>query len=143
MNTDNLIELRKDLGLTQRQMAEIVGVSESTYSNYENYHAVIPLKRLNIIANKYNKSLDFLTGISRSNDDNFKHVDIDNKKIGERLKEIRLNLKLSQRDFAKKLKTGYSIISDYETGNVTITILVLIDYAKLSGKSIDWLCCKK
>ena len=143
MNMDNLIEFIKDLGLTQEQMGKIINVKRVTYSAYENYHATISLEKLNIIANKYDKSLDFLTGLSRSNNSNFKHIEIDNKKIGQRLKSIRINLNMSQRQFAKELKVSKSILSYYETGSIRITVLVLIEYSKLTGKSIDWLCCKK
>ena len=143
MNMDNLIELRKDLGLTQEEMGKIVGVSYSTYSNYENYHTVIPLKRINIISNKYNKSLDFLLGFSRTNADNFNHVDIDYHNIGKRLKELRLSYNLSIRQFADKLKISKTAVDCYETGKIKVTAPVLISYAKLCNKSIDWLCCKK
>ena len=143
MNTDNLIEFRKDLGLTQEEMGKIVGVKKTTYSNYENCNTIIPIDRLNIISNKYDLSLDYLLGISRTNDSDFKHIKLDNMKISKKLKQVRSNLNMSQEEFAKELKTSRSIISYYETGKVKITALVLIDYAKLCNKSIDWLCCKK
>ena len=143
MNMNNLIKLRQELGLTQEEMGKIIGVKRTTYSDYENYHIIIPLERLNKISNKYNLSLDYLIGIASKNDTNFQHINIDNKKIGNRLKSIRLSYNMSLGQFAKKLKVSKTILSYYENNKVKITILVLIDYYNITGKSIDWLCCKK
>ena len=142
MNTYNLIELREELGLTQEKIANLIGVKENTYSQYETGKAIIPLKRLNIISNKYDVSLDYLVGISRTNHSNFKHVDIDNQKIGNIFRKLRLENDLTLEYIAKKLNLGISTISDYEKNKITITIPILIEYSELFGKSIDFLCGK-
>ena len=72
MNTDNLVEYRKDLGLNQTEMGKVIGVKKSTYACYETKRRIIPIIKLNIIANKYNKSLNFVSGNSRH--DNIKFV---------------------------------------------------------------------
>ena len=141
MRLDNFIELRKFLGISQEKMAKLIGVDRSTYAHYENGSKVIPIKRLNIISNKYNVSLNFLTGLSRENNIEFKAIEISHKQIGKNLKKVRKDLNLTQVELAKKLFTGHSSISEYEKG-MRITVLLLIDYAKITGKSIDYLCGK-
>lgn len=142
MNSDNLRELREDLRMSQEDMGKLLNVKQSTYSDYENGRSIIPIERLNIISNRFNASLDYLIGISRSNDDKFNHVEIDFVKIGNRLKEIRLENDLTQEAIARMLNTFHSRISDYENGK-RITIPVLIEYSKVFNKSIDYLCLKK
>lgn len=36
--------IRNDLGLTQKQMADLIGVKEMTYQRYENYVTKIPVE---------------------------------------------------------------------------------------------------
>ena len=142
MNVDNLRELREDLRMSQEDMGNLLNIKQSTYSDYENNRSVIPLERLNIISNKFNASLDYLVGLSRSNSDSFNHIEIDFIKIGNRLKEIRTLNNLTQEAVAKMLNTFHSRISDYENGK-RITIPVLIEYSRVFNKSIDYLCLKK
>ena len=143
MNTDVLIEIRKDLNLRQIDMAKLIGVKRSTYTNYERGTYIIPIKKLNSISNKFNYSIDYLLGITRKNDTNFKHINISNTLIRRKLKNTRINMKLTQKELAKKLKTAESTISNYENGSIIISIPVLISYSKITGKSIDYLCGKK
>ena len=142
MNSDNLRELREDLRMSQEDMGNLLNIKQSTYSDYENNRSIIPLERLNIISNKFNASLDYLVGLSRSNSDSFDHIEIDFIKIGNRLKEIRTENNLTQEAIAKMLNTFHSRISDYENGK-RITIPVLIEYSRVFNKSIDYLCLKK
>ena len=143
MNTDNLVELRKYLGITQVEMSEFLNVSRPTYTRYENGTIIIPLVKLNLISNKYNASLDYLTGLSRTNNTDFKHIELDKAKIGNRLKQVRLDNKMTQEIIASKLNTTHSVISAYENGKVLIPTIFILEYAKITDKSIDYLCCKK
>ena len=62
MEGERLSELRKDNGLTQRDLAEILGVSENSISLYER-NINTPDDELKIkIANYFNVSLDYLLG---------------------------------------------------------------------------------
>lgn len=57
---NNLKSLREDNDIKQRQIAEILNVSQNTYSQYET--GVIPLTAETLIklANYYNVSVDYL-----------------------------------------------------------------------------------
>lgn len=46
MYHEKLIKLRKDRGLIQNDIAKILGISKSTYSNYETEYEIIPFKHL-------------------------------------------------------------------------------------------------
>lgn len=52
--------LRKHYNRTQKQMANYIGVTERTYSNYENGKTRVPTKVLIKLAYYYNTSVDYL-----------------------------------------------------------------------------------
>ena len=141
MNIDNLVNLRKNLGLTQSDIASLIDVKRNTYSEYEHEMAVIPLDKLNIISNEFDVSLDYLLNLSNKNSKNFKHIDIDNIKIGERLLTLRKEYKYTQGVLAKKLGVQRPRVSDYEAGK-RLTVKVLVKYSMVFNKSIDYLCGK-
>lgn len=142
MNTNRLISLRENLKMTQVEMAKVVGVKRSTYAGWETKVDTIPLEHLNNISNIYDISLDYLTYISDNNDTNFKHIELNSVDVGKRLREARIEAGLTQKKVADLLGTGQSTISSYEKGNTLILLLFLIKFAKITNKSIDYLCCK-
>lgn len=56
--------LRKYNDYTQKQIAELLHVAQSTYSDYEHGRANIPVDSLIILAKLYGVSLDYLAGVS-------------------------------------------------------------------------------
>lgn len=54
--------LREDHDLMQKDLAEILHISQRTYSHYENGTRKIPLDILTALADYYNCSTDFLLG---------------------------------------------------------------------------------
>ncbi len=58
----NLIELRKLNHLTQRQMAERLGIAQPSYIRYENGKAEPTLENLVKIADIFDVSIDSLCG---------------------------------------------------------------------------------
>lgn len=59
---NNLQELRKNNGLTQKQVAERVGVSVSVISSYEVTHRTPSYDVLIKLANLYHTTTDYLLG---------------------------------------------------------------------------------
>ena len=57
-------ELREDRDLTQRQVAELLFISRSTYSAYENGANSPPLEVLAQIAELHDTSVDYLLGLT-------------------------------------------------------------------------------
>ena len=55
-----LRDLREDRDLTQRELAEYLGVHQTTYSDYELGRLNIPLRTLCRIADFYGVSTDYL-----------------------------------------------------------------------------------
>ena len=61
---ENIRNLRIDHNYTQKQIAELLHVSQNTYSQYENKRRQIPLGILVRLAVFYNTSTDYLLGLT-------------------------------------------------------------------------------
>ena len=59
------------------------------------------------------------------------------KKLGPKLREIRVRLGLTQTDLAKKLGTDSGSISRFETGVRDPSLLEILEYSKLSGIAVE------
>ncbi|OTO96624.1 helix-turn-helix domain-containing protein [Enterococcus sp. DIV0385] len=57
-------DLREDNDLTQRQIATLLNISQSTYSRYENGALDIPIQTLIKLANYYDTSIDYLVNMT-------------------------------------------------------------------------------
>lgn len=63
MNFEHLIFMRDNLDLNQREMAEKLNVSKSTYARWETGEKIIPLKHLINLCNITNNTLIMLLGL--------------------------------------------------------------------------------
>ena len=59
-----LRDLREDRDLTQRALAELLHVSQATYSRYESGGLDIPSGALIALARFYHTSVDYILGLS-------------------------------------------------------------------------------
>lgn len=59
-----LKDCRDDKDLTQTQVAEVLGIDQRVYSNYETGKREIPVHCLIELAMFYQTSLDYLTGVT-------------------------------------------------------------------------------
>ena len=57
---NRLKEIREDHDLLQKDIAKILNVSQRGYSHYETEDTNIPIELLNILADYYNTSVDYL-----------------------------------------------------------------------------------
>lgn len=57
-------DMRTDRGLTQKQIAEFLHVSQNTYSQYEVGTTHFPLDVVVKLAQYYNVSVDYLVGLT-------------------------------------------------------------------------------
>ena len=62
MKFENIRSLRIDNGLTQKQVAQVLGVSQNTYSQYEIGVLNYPVDALMKLADLYEVSVDYLLG---------------------------------------------------------------------------------
>ena len=58
-----LRDLREDADLTQKQAADLIGVSTNHYGKYERGETDIPLEKAVILAKYYHVSLDYIAGM--------------------------------------------------------------------------------
>jgi len=141
MNLERIISMRQNNELTQSDMAKILNVTRSAYSLWEINKNVIPLEKLNEFCNYFDISMDYVVGLVEKSVGTFDNKFQLNKiEIGKRLKLTRKELKLTQEKLANKFNTTHSAISAYENGVTMIPTLFIIEFAKISNKSLDWLC---
>lgn len=62
---ENLREIRKNLNLSQNEMAKSIKCSQQSLSEYENGNIVMPLEILKLLCIKSNLSADYITGKTR------------------------------------------------------------------------------
>ena len=60
MRIDRLREIREDKDLTQTEIAKLLKISQQQYNKYELGINSIPIEKLDILANFYNTSIDYL-----------------------------------------------------------------------------------
>lgn len=61
-----LRDLREDRDLYQKDIAEMLGISQTVYSRYERGYQTIPVVHLLLLADFYHTSTDYILG--RTND---------------------------------------------------------------------------
>ncbi|MDD7642734.1 MAG: helix-turn-helix transcriptional regulator [bacterium] len=64
MKYERIRNLREDLDMTQTEIANILNVSQRTYSRYENDERAIPIEIFAELADFHNTSVDYLIGLT-------------------------------------------------------------------------------
>lgn len=91
-----LRDLKEDADLTQKQVAQLIGVSINHYGKYERGETDIPFEKAIILAEYYNVSLDYIAGRT-----NYKQG-INNPSLTEdELKVLETYRKLTERNKGK------------------------------------------
>ena len=142
MMFEKLKELRDYEAKTQKETANLLHVTRSTYAGWECGKDIITLTKLNDLANIYEVTLDYLEGLTESPETRNKKVMIDSSAVSENIKMLRLSHKLTQRELAMKLNTSQSNIHNYENGKSLITTMYAIELAKNYNYSLDQLIKK-
>lgn len=143
MINNNLKFCRESLEMTQKELGYVFGVAESTVSGWENNNDIMPLTKLVKFCDLYGFSLDYVTGLTRSNYSYSKINKLDRNKIGNNLKKIRTNLNLTQSKIAKECMISQTTYSNYELGIRLITTLSLYTLCKKHNLSMDEVIGKK
>jgi transcriptional regulator with XRE-family HTH domain len=60
MNVSRIRELREDNDISQRVLAAELKIHQTTYSDYELGNLNIPMEILDLLATRYNTSIDYL-----------------------------------------------------------------------------------
>ena len=59
---ENLKKLREEAGISQKQLAELIGVSQQSVNKYENHNIEPDIEVMIRIADYFNTSVDYLIG---------------------------------------------------------------------------------
>lgn len=143
MISERLKNFREDNDLLQKEIAKKIGISQQTYSMWENGTKIIPLKHLNTLCNIYDVNMDYFLGISNKKIKTNKIKTLDKKLIGSNIKKIRNDNNLTIRNLANYLNTTPSTISAYENGKTLILTAFAYQICIKYNISMDWLCVRK
>lgn len=140
MNFERLFFLREEQDLFQNDIANILNVKQVNISNWENGKEIIPLTKLNMYANYFNVSLDYIMKLSDKKIPSINRNTLDKILIGKNIKIIRMQNNLSQQDLANVLNTTKSTIWAYEAGKTLILTAFAYQICVKYNVSMDWLC---
>ena len=136
---NKLEELRESKDLTKKELAKILGVSDSIYSRWEKGKDFIPTKRLYALANYYEINTDYILGLTKEKITVKSNTDINKTLLAKRAKEIRQDTSKSLSEFTKLLNTSPSTWNAYETGKVIILGAFLYEVCLKYNISSDYL----
>ena len=133
--------LRDRHNIKEVEMAKLLNIGKSLYSEYENEIKVMPVKHLNKICNYFNVSFDYIFGFT--NQLQYKKTNefdnINPKLVGIKLKEIRKKYKLSQEVLGNIVGCSYGTIAGYEIGRYIISTPILYKICKKYNVSADYI----
>ena len=131
----NIKSIREDNDLSQKEIANILNVSRSTYSLWKLRINTIPLSYLYKFATYFGISIDYVLGNRRCKKKN--HNSFDLKVIGKNIKRYRLKNHISQENLAILLNVSQPCIVRYEKGLIEISTTNIYKLAKIFNISID------
>jgi len=131
--------IREEYDLSQKGVADILEVTQQTYSRWETEEKIIPIKHLNKFCNHFKVSIDYVTGLTNIRSYKNSKDKIVKSVVGKRLKEFRINNNLTQQQLADELNTSHSTISAYENGKTLLLLAFAYEIATKYKISIDYL----
>ncbi|MDG4982873.1 helix-turn-helix domain-containing protein [Lactococcus lactis] len=131
---EQLKTLRKINGLTQKELAENVGVQQGAINKWESGKTEPNIEMLVRLAECFDVSLDYLMGGKMKNI---------TEEFSLCLKKLRMKRKLSQKQIAEKLMISQQQYSKWESGIITPNAETLVRLADYFDVSIDYLLGRK
>jgi len=128
---------REDLDLTQREIAEILGIKRGMYTAMENGIVAFPLPLIEKLADYYNLSIDYLVDITNIKRYTITPKSADFNSLGKNIRKIRRQNRLSQENFADDLNIKQPSLAAYENGKTLIKLDKIYILAKKYNFSID------
>lgn len=138
MYSNRIYFIREDNDLTQDELGNILKVDRSVISKWETGKSIPPIRKINILSNRFNVSFDYIFNLSKNKNVDKINNSLDLDLIGKRIVEIRTRYNLTLRDLAKELNTTSSTISAYETGKTLILTAFALQLCKKYNLSMDW-----
>lgn len=123
-----LRELRKEKGLTQAELAQVVHTNQSQYGKYENGKTKLSLDNAKILADFFGVSIPYMLGL----DDIF-------EKPPTRIRELIIKSGKKLKEISKEADIPYGALSSYNQGIRTPKKENAIKLANYFGVSIPYL----
>ena len=142
MDLERLFLFREENDLTQEKMGAIVNTKKWSITKWENGKEIIPLPKLNIYANYFNTSMDYILKLTNKKGSTISCTTLDPKIVGQNIKKVRKDNNISQRELAKELGTTQSVIYGYENGKFLILTAFAYQICVKYNVSMDWLCVR-
>ena len=136
--SERLRDVRTYYDYSQRELADMLGVTRTVYTDWELYRKVIPLKYLNKLANFYKVNIDYLLGLTDITT-KVNLVDLDINIISSNLFNLRTELNLTTREFANILHISNSSVTRYEKAKILISTSACYSIARNYNISIDYI----
>lgn len=146
---EKLKMLRKKKGLTQQEVAHILGTVQAVYSKWERGVYEPNYESLSMLACIFDVSIDYLLSeyLEISKDSYLKlkkeKEEENKKKFSGRLKDLRLQHGFSQEELAEQIGIKRNTYSDWENGKCKPNYEKLEKIADFFGVSLDWLFGRK
>ena len=86
MNINRLKDLREDKDLTQKEIADFLKVKQQQYSRYELGIRLIPIDKLDKLADFYGTNTDYLLGRTNVKTDMFENLTLRKDEVQEDVK---------------------------------------------------------
>ena len=139
MNLTRLEELRDELEISKKKIANDLGISDSLYGRWENDRFLIPTRRLYQLGNYFQVNIDYILRLTDYRVSIYSDEKIDLNLVAMRLREVRSDLNYTLRELTNTLHTSSSTWSAYETGKVLVLSAFLIQICQEENFSIDWI----
>lgn len=131
--------IRRINGYTQKQIAELLNITQRTYSKYETGELSIKISQLSKLSNFYKVSTDYLLGLISIDNKKFKSQEYHEDVLIRNLKFLRYEHNYSQRKLSELINCSASLISMVERKESKVQIDMLVSLAKIYNKSTDYL----
>lgn len=139
---ERLKKLRLENGLTQLQLAAMLGISKSNISKYESGNVEPNLDIISKTATHFNVSSDYLLGLSNNRfpdeDLEWRYPHVDNR-IGNILAKYCFENNISEKTFAKQLNISDDLIKQIKMGIYLPSLKLIHEISKITGYETDYL----
>lgn len=138
---EKLKVLRKEKGLTQKSLSNMLNISQGAYAQWENGKREPNFEKLSMLACIFDVSIDFLLSenLEISKETYLKLKEEKKNLFSVRLKELRLQHGFRQEELAEKIGIKRNSYSDWENGKCKPNYEKLEKIADFFGVSLDWL----
>ena len=135
--------IRRINGYTQKDVANLLNITQRTYSKYETGELSIKISQLVILSGYYKVSIDYLLGLSSNVNSKYIGRKYDESLLVNNIKYLRYEHNYSQKQLSKLINCSPSLISMVERGESRIQVDMLVALSKLYNKSTDYLMYSK